>query len=656
MVLSLALLAAATAGGAILTLLWDADSPLLPRLAAGAVLGTALLGLFGYPLAAYLGLRPLSVTLAALLVAAPIGLLALPSIRARLQGVMTASMQALAQARGQRGAWLRAAALALLAVILLSCFDRAFFLRPDGLYTGDDHNLADLPFHLAIVQGFAEGGRFPPEHPDLAGVRLTYPFLADFVAAQLVRVGASLRAAFFLENALLALALLVLLHRSALRLTGDRAAAAIVPWLVFLSGGLGFIEVLGDADPLRGGLVGLLAHLPHDYTIRFEGGLRFGNVVTTMLIPQRAFLLGFPLAVLAVTLLWEAVTSEDEAVARRTMLAAGVVAGLMPLAHAHSFVVVLGTALCLVFLFPRRAWLRFAITAAVVALPVILWMAYDSPTQAGRFLGWQLGWDRGRLSPFVFWMRNAGVFLVLAVVGFLWGGAETPVPPRLRRFLAPFALCFVVPNVVHLSPWIWDNIKILIYGYIFAAPLVALLLVWLWREGGWARPAAAALGLSAVLSGGLDVGRVASRQIAHRLFDADGLAFARAVTAATAPDAVIIHAPTHETPLFLSGRRSFLGFPGHLWSQGLDAGNREADLQRIYGGALDTPSLVLGYGIDYLVLGPQEEGRPEVNRAFVGALPEVVSHGPYQLLDLRAVIEQGGATAHPLGPPPERRK
>jgi hypothetical protein len=306
----------------------------------------------------------------------------------------------------------------------------------------------------------------------------------------------------------------------------------------------------------------------------------------------------------------------------------------MPLAHAHSFLVVMGAALGLTVLFPRKGWWRFFAVAAVLALPVILWMAHGSPTQGGQFLGWHLGWDRGTIPPLRFWVRNAGIFLLLAVAGYLWGGASSPVPGRLRRFLAPFALCFLVPNLLQLSPWIWDNIKILIYAYVFAAPLVALVLVRMWREGGWtARLAALSLGLGATLSGALDVGRVASRQIAHRLFDADALAFVQAVILATPPSALIAHAPTHETPLFLSGRRSLLGFPGHLWSQGLDGGSREADLQRIYAGAPEAGSLLGGYGVEYLVWGPQEQARPGAAERFLARFPVVVEVGAYQLLD-----------------------
>jgi hypothetical protein len=135
-----------------------------------------------------------------------------------------------------------------------------------------------------------------------------------------------------------------------------------------------------------------------------------------------------------------------------------------------------------------------------------------------------------------------------------------------------------------------------------------------------------------MLSGGLDVGRVASRQINHRLYDAEALGFVQALQAATPPGALIAHAPTHETPLFLSGRRSLLGFPGHLWSQGLPGGSREADLQRIYSGAPDAGALLRGYGVDYLVWGPQEQARPGAGAPLLEQLPVVVQHGPYRLL------------------------
>src|SRR5207247_1319712 len=81
---------------------------------------------------------------------------------------------------------------------------------------------------------------------------------------------------------------------------------------------------------------------------------------------------------------------------------------------------------------------------------------------------------------------------------------------RLARFYVPFALCFVVPNLFQLSPWIWDNIKFLVYWLAASTPIVALLLAHWWRRGAWRSAAAVALVLL-TLAGSLDVWRVVSR-------------------------------------------------------------------------------------------------------------------------------------------------
>jgi hypothetical protein len=52
--------------------------------------------------------------------------------------------------------------------------------------------------------------------------------------------------------------------------------------------------------------------------------------------------------------------------------------------------------------------------------------------------------------------------------------------------------------------------------------------------------------------------------------------FAELVKAQTAPRALIIHAPVHNTPVFLTGRRSLMGYPGHIWTHGLNLCNVKA--------------------------------------------------------------------------------
>jgi len=76
----------------------------------------------------------------------------------------------------------------------------------------------------------------------------------------------------------------------------------------------------------------------------------------------------------------------------------------------------------------------------------------------------------------------------------------------------------------------------------------------------------------------------------YQEFDRDGINFAEIIKQQTPPRATILHAPVHNTPVFLTGRRSLMGYPGHIWTHGLDYGPRETEIKRIYAGAPDAES------------------------------------------------------------------
>src|SRR5687768_5278329 len=302
------LLALAVAGGILATYLFDEESPLPARACMGAPLGLALLGLFGFPAAWALGLGPPALVVAALLTLVP-GAVVVGTSRRRTLVMDARVTRDLLFARVMRPTAGHAALFAaglIAAVMVWRLYDRAMFVAADGgIHTGVDHNIGDLPFHLAIITRFLYGENFPPEHPELSGVRLTYPFLVDFVTAMLMRAGAELRDALVMVNVTLALPLVALVYRWAAHVTRDRIAAVLTPLLVFLSGGLGFLRLASDVDPTKGGLVGLLSRLGHDYTILSAGGLRWGNLFVTMLLPQRSILFGMPLVLVVWTLWWQ---------------------------------------------------------------------------------------------------------------------------------------------------------------------------------------------------------------------------------------------------------------------------------------------------------------------------------------------------------------
>src|ERR1043165_5972230 len=213
MFLPLALIA--IAGGALVTYLFDEDAPLVARLCAGTCIGFAALGLISFILASYIGFSNTILVLSAIILASPFLLLFKRKISEQFHVDVHETV------RGVRRAVLHPtprttvyiAFYALVVLLLWAVFDRAMVELPDGIYTGVRNNYGDLPFHLSIITRFTEGANFPPEDPTWAGARFTYPFIADFVAACFVRAGATLRQAMLLENFLLALSFVGLLHR-----------------------------------------------------------------------------------------------------------------------------------------------------------------------------------------------------------------------------------------------------------------------------------------------------------------------------------------------------------------------------------------------------------------------------------------------------------
>jgi hypothetical protein len=287
-----------------------------------------------------------------------------------------------------------------------------------------------------------------------------------------------------------------------------------------------------------------------------------------------------------------------------------------------------------------RPWLAFAAAASALAVPQMLWATSGSSVDSSRFFGWEFGWARGEENAVWFWIKNTAVFIPLLVAALAWRGREPVVPPRLLFFYLPFALCFVVPNVYRLSPWVWDNIKVLFYWWVASAPLVALLLARLWsRREVWLRALVVALVVAQTAAGGLDVWRAAVGT-GRREIDSDGLAFAELIKAKTPPRALILHAPVYNDPVYLTGRRTFLGYPGHIWSHGLNYERREAELKRIYAGSAEAAQLIEANGIEYVVVGPIERAEMKrynvaLNESFFKRFERVGGAGEYSLYKTR---------------------
>jgi hypothetical protein len=276
-------------------------------------------------------------------------------------------------------------------------------------------------------------------------------------------------------------------------------------------------------------------------------------------------------------------------------------------------------------------WIIFVVVSSAVALPQMWWSTHHSAVDATKFFEWQFGWDRGSESAVWFWFKNTGLFIPLLVLAILWRGREYLVSRRLLLFYLPFTLCFIIPNVLKMAPWIWDNIKVLFYWWLASAPLVALLLAWLWRQGKMYSAVAVGLFMCVIFAGALDVAAITLRSVRYEIFNSQGIQFAQLIKEKTEPQAIIVHAPVHNHPVFLSGRRSLMGYPGHIWTHGLEFQERQGEISRIFSGAQDARALLEKYHISYIVVGPQELNLGVVNEQFISQFTKVGEVGEYRL-------------------------
>jgi uncharacterized membrane protein len=78
-----------------------------------------------------------------------------------------------------------------------------------------------------------------------------------------------------------------------------------------------------------------------------------------------------------------------------------------------------------------------------------------------------------------------------------------------------------------------------------------------------------------------------------------------------------------------------MGYPGHIWTHGLDYVQRESEIKRIYAGSPDAAELMRKYGIEYVVASPLERNIMIVNEQFFSKFEIVGDVGEYRLYKIR---------------------
>src|SRR5712691_10336017 len=434
------------------------------RLAFGTVLGAMAVSLVSFGLSMLVRDVTVATVLAGVAIAAVAGVGAALANREQASAdLLDAIARWSAPARTAGHPWPLAAIFLVCGAWTVHFLHQAYILKPEGLWAGYINIWGDWAAHLTFAGSFAYGHNFPPQYPIDPGNNLGYPFMIDFLAANLVPLGSSLTSALVLTSGLLGLVFPAVLYLAAARFVGSRGAAAVAVFVFLLGGGVGFIYLAGDI--VHSG-IGVLAHLPREYTLNRDLNFQWLNPVLAYLVPQRSTLFGFSLALIVLVLLWLAVRERHD---WKALLFAGIVAGLMPAFHVHAYGTVVALAAFWAAFNWRRQWAAFFTPALVLAIPVLAWMwppANNSACAAGGSLygyclepGWlsYTDWPRDGVLSFPrdfawFWIKNTSVFIPLLIAAQIlrhW------FPTAFPKWFAPMWLWFLVPNVIVLQPWEW---------------------------------------------------------------------------------------------------------------------------------------------------------------------------------------------------------
>jgi hypothetical protein len=652
MLIALILIAITAATGLSVTYLVTDDEPLLWRLCAGTVIGSAIFGTVLFLLASLFGLNYVSTAASLAVSCFPIALFWHPGIRDRFLRDRQRASGKLEGANGQK--LLRFTYYAAFLLLFWLFFGRTYYELADGIYTGGSQNLGDLPFHLGAIFSFTEVNNFPPVNPSWAGARFAYPFISDLLTAGFMKLGSDVKSAMFVQNIAWAFSLLVILERFVSRLANNHLAGRLAPVLLFLSGGLGFLWFFNDYWTSGKPFLEMLWKLPQDYTI--NDNFRWGNSMVVLFMTQRSLLLGMPLTIIVLGHLWRVFSNADSGPDEKTSLIKrlstaaiiGMIAGMLPLIHLHSLAVLFVVTWCLFAIQPAkwREWMAFGLGVAIIAVPELLWSMTGAASDTAKFFGWHFGWDSRKDNILWFWVKNTGALIPLVAIGLYlyWRNpAETitkkkgvaaeiqPHPILLLLFYIPFVLLFVISNIAKLAPWEWDNIKILIYWFIGSLPFVTLAIARAWQKGKVLRFAAIAAAAVLIMAGSLDVWRTITGQISMRVFDTDAINMAQQMKSKTGPRSLILNAPTYNSPVVLSGRQSLMRYSGHLSSHGIDYIPRENDVKSIYQGTGVSESLLKKYNIEYVLITPEERNTLKANEEFFRRYPIAAEAGQVRL-------------------------
>lgn len=525
-----------------------------------------------------------------------------------------------------------------------------------NLVAGHVNIWGDWATHFTMANAMATRGLLLQTSPFLLGAKFSYPFAADLISAILIRLTGNLVYSFLVPSLIGSLFFVWAIYYFFKTLWGSEKKAILSSVVFLLNGGLGFYYYFRDNLPHRS-FLSLVVNPLHEMTRYDLYQIKWISVIDSMIIPQRAFLLGFPLTLVALTFIYQ-YFFQHQLRGRWKLGVASLTLGLMPLIHTHSF---LAAFIILAFWSAKdllnqktgrwwewrhwpskrlKSWALLAAATALISLPLMIKYFFGQIDHgfAKFFPGWlansyQMNW-------LVFWWRNWFLTPWLAGAGF-WLIIKHH-PKQLLTF-APFIVIFALANLFLFQPFAWDNTKLIIWASLGFSYLVVLTFAYAYKNQGllrswpWLKTGILSLIFSSIiLSGAIDVYYISRHDLhTYVMYTQEELELVEWVKNNTPRDAIWLTGDRHNHPIFnLTGRQTVITYEGVMWTHGYDYLAQFSAVKAFYQDPSRHLDVLKKYQVRYIIIGGDERAKLRArDEDFLPLFPLVKETSSYKIFE-----------------------
>jgi len=518
-------------------------------------------------------------------------------------------------------------------VYFLIFWSRALYFDKIGnLVAGHVNIWGDWAAHFTMGTAMANRGLILKTSPFLIGAKFSYPFVSDLISAISIILTGNIVMSFIVPSFLLSIFFVWAIYYFFKTIWQSEKKAILSSLVFLLNGGLGFYyffkEIIKSDKPFTA-----LLNPAHEVTRYDLWSIKWINVIDSMVIPQRAFLLGFPLTLLALTLIYKNFI-QKKTLNLKQIIIAGIILGFMPIIHTHSFLAafIILSFWCLEDILNHtkinikniknskwpikkiKDWLKLIAITSLIALPLLVY--YFQGTVDQGFMKFYPGWlaKSYEMNWFEFWWRNWFLVPWLAFAGFI-----VMAKRDLRKLFifSPFIFIFIIANLFLFQPFAWDNTKLFIWSSLGFSYLSVYSLNEILKKKNrpFKLPYQAkqlVIGITfifIILSGLMDLHYIARHDLHHHImYTKEELDLTKWVNQNTPSDAIWLTGDKHNHFIFnLTGRQTVLTYRGWLWTHGYDYLPVEKDVMKVFSNPQSNLNLLEKYQVNYIIVGTNEK-------------------------------------------------